>query len=71
MAVKIQVIFWTMILCSDMVGYKHFGESCCLHLHFTPLHSEMATPWPVEMLVSCHITTWCHNPEDHDLNEMH
>jgi len=21
-----------------------------------------------EMLVFYHITTWCHNPEDHDLN---
>jgi len=22
-----------------------------------------------ETLLSCHITTWCHNPEDHNLNE--
>jgi len=23
------------------------------------------------MLVSCHITTHCHNPEDHDMNLHH
>jgi len=23
---------------------------------------------PSDMLVTYHITTWCHNPEDHNLN---
>jgi hypothetical protein len=28
----------------------------------------MEAAWPSEMLLSCHITTQCCNPEDHDRN---
>jgi hypothetical protein len=32
MVMKIQVVFlWVVILCSDVVGYKCFSGSCCLH----------------------------------------
>jgi hypothetical protein len=32
MAVKIQVaVFWIVTPCSDVVGYRRFGEPCCLH----------------------------------------
>jgi len=70
---KIQfMVFWVMTPCSDVVGYQNFGGSCCLHIqgemtsfHFT-LKTETARP--TETLVSYHITTWCHNPEDRDLN---
>jgi hypothetical protein len=27
------VIFWIMIQCSMVGGYKRFAENCCLHLH--------------------------------------
>jgi len=33
-------------------------------IHFT---LKMEAARPSKTLVSCHITTWCHNPEDHDL----
>jgi hypothetical protein len=34
MAMKIQdEVFWIAVLCSDVVGYKHSGGPCCLHLH--------------------------------------
>jgi len=26
------VVFWVVISCSDVVGYKHFGGVCYLHL---------------------------------------
>jgi hypothetical protein len=33
MAMKIKVIvFWAVKLCSDVVGYHHFREPCCLLL---------------------------------------
>jgi hypothetical protein len=65
MEMKIQVVvLWIVTLCSDVVGYKHFGEPCYLHLHFT---LKMEMEWPSETLVS-YITTWHHNPDDHDLN---
>jgi hypothetical protein len=56
-AVKIEVS-WTLTPCSVLVGYQHFGRSCCLHLQ-----GEVD-------LAFCHITLWCHNPEDHELNSQ-
>jgi len=49
---KIQVVVvWVVMLCSDVVGYHHFREKCCFHLHW----------------LSYYITTWHHNSEDHNL----
>jgi len=30
--VKIQVVFWVVMLCSVVVGYRCFRGYCCLHL---------------------------------------
>jgi len=54
--IKIQVVFWILIPCSDVVGYQHFGGPCCM----LPLCSS-------EVMVSYHITIWYQNPEDHSL----
>jgi hypothetical protein len=47
--------FWVVTLCNAVVGYQPSGGPWCLHLSLE------------ETLVSYHITTWHHNPEDLDL----
>jgi hypothetical protein len=55
MVLEIQVmVFWVVTLYYDVVGYQNL---------FT---LKMEAAWPPEMLVSCHITTQCHHPEDCD-----
>jgi len=51
------VVLWIVIPGSKVVTYQSFGG--LFHLHH--LKTE-------ETLVPYHITTWCYNPEDHDLN---
>jgi len=29
---KIQIVFWVVTPCSDVVGYQRYGGPCCLHL---------------------------------------
>jgi hypothetical protein len=33
--------------------------------HTVVFRVKMEAAWPIEMLVSYHITVWGHNPEDH------
>jgi len=64
MVMKIQVmVFWIVTMCYD-VGYQCFRVPCCLHLHFT---LKMEAAQSAEMLVTYHIMTQCHNPEDSNL----
>jgi len=51
-------VFWVVMLCIVVAGYKHFGGCYCLHLH-------------PRTVVSYHNTSWCYNPEDLDLNLHH
>jgi len=44
------VFFWAVTLCSDVVGFQHFGGPCYRH--------------PVKLLVYYHFTTEHHNTQD-------
>jgi len=46
-----------------VVGYQSFE-----HLDASIFTLKMEAARSSEMQVSCHITIWCHNSEDHDLN---
>jgi hypothetical protein len=52
------MVFWVMTPCSGVVKGA---------IHFT-LKMEMA--WFSETFIS-YITTWCYNPQDHELNIHH
>jgi len=50
MAMKSQVVFWVVAMCSDVIGNKRFRAA----------RSSSKTS------VSYNITIWHHNPEDQD-----
>jgi hypothetical protein len=47
-----------------VVGYQCFGRPWCWHLS---LHPEDGGSMDFKRVVSCHITTWCHNSENHNI----
>jgi len=51
------VVFWVVKPYSDMVGYQCFRGLCYFHFQGE--------------LLSYPSTTWCHNPEDNDMNLCH
>jgi len=53
-------VFWFVTMHSDIARYQHLRGPCCLHLQ--------VAAWSSKTLVSCNVTTQCHNPEDCDLN---
>jgi hypothetical protein len=55
-----------MIQCSDVVEYQRFGK----HSPYINFTLKMEEEQPSKMLVSYHITAWCHNPEHHDMRSF-
>jgi len=46
--------FWVVTLCSDVVGYQHFGGPCCLHHH----HSEDGSSKVLHGIINQKTLTW-------------
>jgi hypothetical protein len=62
MVVEIKNVLRVVMPCRVFVGYPHFRGQSVL---------PPSSPWMQQgpqMLVSYHITTWCHNPEDLNLD---
>jgi hypothetical protein len=67
-AMRIHVmVIWVVMMYSGVVGNQCFIGHCCLHLHYI---LTMEAPRSSETLLSYHIITQHHNPEDHDLKRM-
>jgi hypothetical protein len=56
-------VFWSMKPPRYMVGYQCFGGPCCPSRNFT---LKTGAAWSSETSVTCHISTRCNTPEDHD-----
>jgi hypothetical protein len=51
-AMRIQgVVFWIVKLCTDMVGYQHFGGPCCLHLQGAQFSKTLV----YHHIIKCHL----------------
>jgi hypothetical protein len=78
------MFFWVVVLPGDVAGYQQYHAVSIfrMRLHHStqkcwyPTISLDSTTNTLKIVVACtskmmayyHITTWCHNPEDHDLN---
>jgi len=41
-------VFWVVMLCTEVVGYQHFIDPCCLHLQgeVTGMTEHSIDTWP-------------------------
>jgi hypothetical protein len=54
-------VFWTVMSCSLIERYQHYGGTCCLHLQHRRVYSLTLT---MEALTLFYYITWHHIPGD-------
>jgi hypothetical protein len=75
MAVKVQtVVSWVVTQCRLVGVYQNFRGTYCCHLEggstaaaATTTALKMEATCSSKIKVTTKKTTWCHNPEDHNL----
>jgi len=53
-------VFWVVMPCSVVLGYRRFGRPCCPQFQFT---LKIEAGWSAETVVPHHINTRRYNPE--------
>jgi len=46
---SVEVVFWVMTQCSDMVGCQCFAVPCCLQLHPEDHDMKSSSPWEAQV----------------------
>jgi hypothetical protein len=60
-------LFGIIIIIIHPVGQHTIGVGYVTKILFYVLQPEDGGSMVFEMLVFYHVTTWCYNPEDHDM----